>query len=187
MSDRPHLKTERLLLRPFRLDDVADVYAYAKDPEWGRYLAAALPQPYTRRDAEEFVARSVLTSWDTKPLFAIVIDGRGVGGIGLSISEQNATAGLHYSIGMEHWGRGLMPEAAKAVIDWGFRTFDLAKVSSFADLRNRRSWRVMEKVGMTREGVLRSHSKVRDERVDYVYYGILREEWDAGRNPSNAE
>ena len=47
-----------------------------------------------------------------------------------------------------------MPEAAGAVIDWGFGERALAKISARADLRNRRSWRVMEKLGMTREGVL---------------------------------
>jgi len=72
-----------------------------------------------------------------------------------------------------------MPEAAKAVIQWGFGERGLAKIWAKADPRNRRSWRVMEKLGMTREGLLRGHLKVRGERVDDVYYGILREEWES--------
>ena len=49
-----------------------------------------------------------------------------------------------------------MPEAGRAVMDWGFERYGLHKVWAQADLRNRRSWRVMEKLGMTREGVLRA-------------------------------
>ena len=178
MSEPTELKTERLLLRPFRLEDVDDVYAYAKDPEWDRYLLLPVPQPYTRRNAEEFTARQVLTSWSTDPHFAIVLNSVVVGGVGLSINEIHKTAGLAYGLGKVHWGRGLIPEAALAVIDWAFRKYGLAKIYARADLRNRRSTRVMEKLGMIREGVLRSHRKGRGERVDEVYYGILREEWE---------
>ena len=67
-------------------------------------------------------------------------------------------------------------EAARAVVDWGFRKRGLAKVYAYADERNAPSLRVMEKLGMTREGMLRSHRTFRDERIDDVYYGLLREE-----------
>ena len=84
MTEPVELRTERLLLGPFRLEDVDDVLEYARDPEWAWSLPA-VPQPYERRHAEEFVARTFLAPWDTRPLFAIVIDGRVVGGINLSI------------------------------------------------------------------------------------------------------
>ena len=60
----------------------------------------------------------------------------------------------------------------------------LHKVFARSDVRNRQSWRVMEKLGMTREGVLRGHRKARDEYVDDIYYGVLREEWDRTRKHS---
>ena len=63
-------------------------------------------------------------------------------------------------------------------MDWGFTKCGLAKVYAWADARNKRSQRVMEKLGMTHEGILRSHRKGMDERIDEVYYGILREEWE---------
>ena len=72
------LRTERLLLRPFALTDVDDVLAYAADEEWGRYLPVA--RPYTRRDAEEFVAQAVLALWEKEPQFAVVMNARVVGG-----------------------------------------------------------------------------------------------------------
>ena len=175
LNERVELKTERLLLRPFDFDDVDDVLNYASDPEVARYVP--LPQPYTRDDAVEFIAHQVLADWSTRPLFAIVFDQHVVGGIGLGITESHETAELGYALARPHWGKGLMPEAARAVIAWGFERYDLHKVYAFADTRNRRSWRVMEKLGMTREGVLRGHQKLRDEHIDDAYYGILRAEW----------
>ena len=171
------LKTERLLLRPFRLEDVDGVFEYAADEEWARYMPT-VPQQYTRRDAEEFLAGAVLAPWETNPIFAIVLDSTVIGGISVRVDVQNETGELGYAIGRPYWGQGLMPEAGTAVVDWAFEEFVLAKVHARADLRNVGSQHVMEKLGMTREGVLRSHSKRRGKRVDYVYYGLLREEWE---------
>ncbi len=177
MVDRIELRTERLLLRPFALTDIHDVLAYAADEEWGRYLP--VPRPYTRRDAEEFVAQAVLAVWEREPQFAVVMNARVVGGIALRVDSSNQLGELGYSIARKHWGNGLTPEVARAVIDWGFRAFDLAKVYARADVRNRRSWRVMEKLGMQREALLRAHRLERGERTDEVWYALLRQEWEA--------
>ena len=177
MTERMELKTERLLLRLFKLEDVDDVFEYASDEEWGRYLD--LPQPFIRKAAEERVARNVLESWETHPTWAVVLDQRVVGLIVLMIDVQNEIAELGYELSREHWGKGLATEAAGAVIDWGFQERRLAKIFAQADARNERSLRVMERLHMVREAVLRSHSKERGERVDDVFYGILREKWEA--------
>ncbi len=178
------LRTERLLLRPFQPEDVDDVLAYANDEEWSRYLFTAVPFPYSRRDAEEFIAGRVLARWDRTPTFAIVLDGTVVGGINLGVDASNHVAEIGYSIARQHWSKGLVTEAARAVIDCGFQTFELAKLVARADERNVGSWRVMEKLGMKREDVLRSQGLARDgTRRDEVHYGLLREEWEATRSP----
>ena len=74
-----------------------------------------------------------------------------------------------------------MPEAAGAVVDGGFASEDCIRFRSHPDIRNRRSWRVLEKLGMVREGVSRSHRKDPRPgypRIDLVSYGLLREEWE---------
>ena len=176
LNERVELNTERLLLRPFGSNDVHDVLAYASEPEFGLYLL--LPQPYTRDDAARFVARQVLDEWSTRPTFAIVLQHHVVGGIGLRIDEEDQRAEMGYALARPHWGNGLTLEAARAVMTWGFERYALHKVCAAAALENRRSWRVMEKLGMIREGLRRSHSKIGDKHVDYVSYGILRTEWD---------
>lgn len=113
------IRTERMLLRPHRLEDVDDIFEFAGDPEWGRYLP--VPMPYLKEHAVEFVAQRILTSWDEWPVWAMVLERKVVGGIGIKINVEHATGALGYSIAKKHWGRGLTVEAARAVVDWGFR------------------------------------------------------------------
>ena len=179
-GDLPELTTPRLVLRPFGPGDVDDVFAYAKDPEWAEYLLGSLPQPYTRRSAEEFIANRMVAP-GTQFSWAIVLSGAGVGGIILSVDSKHERGEIDYALAKAHWGRGLMTEAAGAVVDWGFGERGLHRISSQADIRNRRSWGVMEKLGMRREGVARSRRKDPRPgypRIDMVFYSLLREEWE---------
>lgn len=174
------LRTRRLVLRPFTIEDVDDVFEYASDTEWSRFIPVA--SPYTVRDAEEFVTRQILKNWDEKPRFAIEFNGVVVGSVKLTVEKLLSIASLRYSIARPCWNRGLTTEAVTAVVDWGFNEFGLQKVYSRMDVENVGSWRVMEKIGMTREGTLRSHGVNRGIRYDYHYYGILRSEWENRRN-----
>ena len=174
MEAPPELRTPRLLLRPFRSDDVDDVLGYAGDAEWGRYLP--LPEPYTRSSAERFVAGAILADPETRPTWAIVHEGRVSGGIHLTVRSPGR-AELGYSIARSLWGRGLTTEAAAAVTSHGFESLELVRIFAMADVRNTASWRVMEKLGMQREGVLRRHAVFRGEHVDHVLYAVLADEW----------
>lgn len=150
------------------------MFEYRSDTEWARYLPH-VPQPYTRRAAEEAVARNVLESWETDPTWAIVLNKKLIGGIWL-MGIQHEIGELGYELSRGHWGKGLMVEAARAVITWGFESRGLAKIHASTDSRNTRSERVLQKVGMGREGLFRSHFRAREGRSDSVHYGILREE-----------
>jgi [ribosomal protein S5]-alanine N-acetyltransferase len=171
------IQTERLELRAWQLGDVDAVLAYARDPEWSRYLHA-LPSPYSRRDAEQFVARQLLLDRVAHPGWAIALHGAVVGGINLRFSFTHRLGELGYSIARPHWNRGYVSEAATAVIDAAFVTHpDLNRIRAFADARNTASQRVMEKIGMTKEGVLRQNRIERAEVIDEAWFGILRGEW----------
>ena len=179
MTKRTELKTERLLLRPFRLSDIDDVLEYASDPEWATFRL----RPYDRGAAERMVARALLTSWDKEAEFAVVLDGRVIGRFSLTVDHKHKTAELGYEIARDVWGRGIAAEAATAVCDWGFREYGLARIDAWADSRNKRSVRVMEKLGMTYEGRHRSSDIGRGERLDEVVYAVLRDEWSELRGP----
>ena len=176
MPEPTTLRTERLILRPFTFSDVENVLAYASDSKFSRFLP--LPNPYTKTDAEEFVARNVLRNRNEAPSFAIEHQGTVVGAVDLNIETPISVASLHYGLSPTHWNQGLMTEATQSVLNWGFNEFELEKIYSWADVENIGSWRVMEKIGMKREGTLRSQGVNRGVRQDYHYYGILRSEWE---------
>ncbi len=175
---RTELRTARPLLRPPRHDDVDAYLALASDPEYAYFGSR---QSIDRAGVERGLAQIVATPWEQRPEFAIVLEGQVVGRAILDVDRANVTAALGYGVARACWGRGIATEAARAVLDYGFDAFRLAKVWARADPRNGASVRVLEKLGMQREGLLRGHLLVRGERVDRVYYGILRAEWEAGR------
>jgi ribosomal-protein-alanine N-acetyltransferase len=180
------LRTERLLLRPFKEDDVEAALNYRDDEAFARFLPH-IPQPFTRADAERFVTANMEEPWEKFATFAIELDGRLIGTVNLDIDVDKQIAMVGYAISRERWGEGIAFEAARAVISWGFPTFGLAKIWAATDARHQRSRRVMEKLGMQHEGTLRAHSLGRDGlRTDQVMYGLLREEWAATANPSPA-
>jgi len=174
------IETARLRLRPFRLQDAVAVPAYASDLEWARYLP--VPQPYTAADAERFLAGQVLLDHQRHPSWAIEHAGAVRGGINIRFDFDNRVAELGYSIGRSYWGQGLTTKAARAVLDLAVSAYaTLNRICARADTRNVGSLRVMEKIGMIREGVLRQNRVVRGQLVDEVWCGILRREWEANR------
>jgi RimJ/RimL family protein N-acetyltransferase len=183
--DRPiKLTTERLLLRPFTLDDVEDVLEYTNDPEWARYQVNIPPVPLSRKEAEKLVAMfSDPAKWvkiGILKMFALVFEGKVIGEIVLNQRDEdrpNERVELAYSLSRQHWGKGLMTEAARAVMNWAFQTYSFNRIYATCDPRNERSWQVLERLGMKREGLLRNHLKWNDEFRDQLYYGILRAEW----------
>ena len=148
------LSTQRLDLRPFGFGDVDDYFGYANDVEMSRYVVA--PEPFTRRRAEEDVAGSILHLEKRTPNFAVVLNGSVFGDLWLNISQEREVGEIGFSIARANWGSGLATEAAAAVMEWGFETERLAKISARSDPRNKRALRVLEKLAMTQEGVLRS-------------------------------
>jgi RimJ/RimL family protein N-acetyltransferase len=169
------LRTTRLLLRPFRREDADDVFGIYSDEEVAYY---ALPGSITREDVERSLANP--KPWAERPRFAVVFGGRVVADVVLEIEPRDGIANLGYAVARGHWGKGFATEATRVVVDYGFQAFDLAKVYARADPRNVASVRVMEKLGMRREALLRSQVLRRGERCDRVYYRLLRNEWEAG-------
>ena len=176
MVEPVELQTDRLLLRQFCSRDVDDVLAYRDDAEFSRYLPH-IPQPFTRRHAEAFVAQNIADPWHACPTFAVVLEGTVIGTVNLDVDQAHGMAMLGFAIGRADWGKGIGSEAVRAAVAWGFEAFSLAKIWATTDARNARSQRLMEKLGMQLEGRLRSHERARDGRTDKLCYGLLRAEW----------
>jgi RimJ/RimL family protein N-acetyltransferase len=172
MSVPTELRTDRLVLRPFQTGDVADSLAYRDDPEFARFLPD-VPQPFTRKHAEAFVALNMREPWDRSPVFAVVLEGTLIGTVNLEVEARERSAMVGYAIGRAWWGMGITTEAARAAMRWGIETFALTRLWASTDARHLRSRRVMEKLGMRQETLRRGDHRGREgELVDEVVYGL---------------
>lgn len=175
------IRSERLELRPWQAGDADDVFAYASDPEWSKFLRV-LPTPYRREDAETFLVRQADFDRRTHPSWAITLDGHAVGGVNLRVHPQHRLAEMGYSIARRLWGRGYCTEAARAVVDAAFVGYPrLNRIRAMADRENVASQRVLEKLGMQREGILRQNRIEGGVLMDETWWGLLRSEWESGR------
>jgi len=177
----PVLETERLILRPLTLGDVEDVYAYASDPEVARYTTWEAHRSVD--DSRAFVEAQVKAyEEDQIAPWAMVLreTGRVIGTTGfVAWAPQHARAELGYAMGRSYWGRGLMTEAVRAVVACGFTQMELNRIEARCIPENRASARVMEKVGMRYEGLLREVMYSKGRFVDLCLYAILRRDWEA--------
>ena len=179
----PTLETERLLLRAFTLADADDVQRLAGD------MAIAdttldIPHPYTDGLAEAWIATHATDfAAGTSATFAVTrkADGALVGAIGLKDVQAGFKTELGYWTGRPYWGQGYCTEAARAVLRFAFTELALQRVFAHHLCRNPASGKVMQKLGMKPEGVLRGHVRKWGKAEDIALYGILRSEWrDAG-------
>lgn len=181
-SRLPLLQTEDLSLRPVRMKDAQDIYAYASDPEVSRYV---LWEPHrSLADTRAYIRyvrglyrRGLPSSW------AVVHrnSGKVIGTIGfVGYSSFHHSAEIGYSFSRIFWNRGYATQALRAVIGSAFDVLpDLHRIEAQHDLRNPASGRVMEKCGMIREGVLRGRLYNKTEFVDVAVYSVLRSDLKA--------
>ncbi|MCM1054735.1 MAG: GNAT family N-acetyltransferase [Bacteroides sp.] len=173
------LETARLNLRRFKIEDAENVYKnWASENEVTEFLTWP-----THASAD--VTRSVLNDWIEKyeknDYYNWVIElkssGEIVGSISVvSIKENIEGAEIGYCMGTKWWGREIMPEAGKAVIQYLFEQVGFHRIAAYYDKNNPKSGRVMQKIGMVYEGTLRSACFSNHGIADKVCYSILREE-----------
>ena len=186
MSGIPTLETERLILRPFRLEDAADVQRLAGD----RSIADTtlnIPHPYKDGMAEGWISKHQPGFEGGKGVTFAITCKTGdslIGAIGLMGMVTGHQAELGYWIGQPYWSQGFCTEAGAAVLRYAFSELGLMRVHAGHLARNPASGRVMRKLGMQQEGVRRQHVKKWDKYDDSVVYGILKAEWLETANKS---
>jgi len=173
----PTLETERLRLRPYNEDDVAELV-----PLIGvREVAATtlrIPYPYSDEDARGFL---VIAQDPDKIWLAITLrsDGRQIGGIGLRVDAHHQHAELGYWLGVPYWGKGYATEAGREMLRFGFCDLGLHRIFASHFKHNPASGNILRKLGMRYEGCQREHLRKWDRFVDSELYGLLRKEWEA--------
>jgi RimJ/RimL family protein N-acetyltransferase len=117
---------------------------------------------------------------DERVTFAATLtaDQQLVGAISLRINRPFDRAELGYWIGEPYWGCGYCTEAAKVVVRYGFEKLDLNRIHACFLERNPSSGKVLQKIGMSDEGVARQHVRKHGKFEDLILYGLLRDEWE---------
>lgn len=174
------IETPRLLLRPLTLDDAADMFDYASDPEITRYVTWNAHR--TIADSESMIRTYAFENYKNRepaPLGIILKETKKlVGTVDLmAVSPRWRVEELGYTIGRAYWNRGYMSEAAQAMIHHGFKERGLVRIQARLITFNLPSMRVLEKCGMLREGTLRKACIKNDRSYDLYMYSILRDEW----------
>jgi RimJ/RimL family protein N-acetyltransferase len=173
------ITTERLVLRRFRSADAETLAAYRSAPEVARYQSWRAPYPLERaRYAVETMAAAdpAQPGW-----FQYAVELKAtrthIGDVGVNLNDNLMQADIGYTVAPERQGHGYATEAVRAVLDRLFRVQGLHKVSAECDARNTASARLLERVGFTREGLLRQHTWIKDEWTDDLLYGLLEAEF----------
>ena len=180
------IETERLTLRSLRPGDAPDVARLAGRREIAD-TTISIPHPYSEQQAQDWIAlHTSYQSAGKETVFAITIQGDGclVGTVGLrDVDTEHSQAELGFWSGADSWGRGYATEAAGAVLGFAFGKLDLNRVYAHHMARNPASGRVLEKIGMKREGLLRQRVRKWGVFEDVVILAILRADWSLRVRP----
>jgi ribosomal-protein-alanine N-acetyltransferase len=154
----PSLRGERITLRPFTMDDAPAVYDYLATPEIAS--TTHVPYPYPAGAAERWIAthRTDADSGAALTWAITVEDGRKViGAVALHLTPTHARGEIGYWLGVPHWNQGFTTEAARLIVSYGVEALDLHRIQATCLPHNVGSSRVMEKAGLTFEGILRGY------------------------------
>lgn len=181
-SDSPTFETTRLLMRKFSLSDADDYYLIASDPivtsqtTWERHT--------TKEDSIKYIEK-VLNKYKHHEGFHWGIihksSGQLIGRTGLiRIDPVHNKAELGYVLSKDYWNQGILTEATEVIMRYGFLELGLNRIEAQCNIDNIGSYRVMEKLGMVMEGVLRKQLKIKGEYLDQRMYSKLRSEQEIG-------
>jgi ribosomal-protein-alanine N-acetyltransferase len=171
--------TERLVLRRFTHDDIRDVLRFASQPSVARVTSKSIPA--TEEGVRKYIdLQNSYQPFEKEKVFELAIerkeDGEVMGLLGL-IRQDHGQGEMGWALGVEYRGQGYATEAARALMDYGFTSLGLHRIHADTGTDNVASWRIMERLGMRREGLLRGAVYEDGKWVDRYVYGILADEW----------
>lgn len=171
------IETERLILRGWQLEDLDDLYEYAKNPNVGPMAGW---KPHSSKEVSLNVLKSFIENDD---MWAIVFkeNGKVIGQLRIYPDENRGKYNAKYisfALSADYWGKGYMTEAVKRVVKYAFEEMNIDLLSVFHYPHNIRSKRVIEKCGFQYEMTIKQASKRYDGQIfDNVCYSILKSEY----------
>jgi len=180
MADQPTLKTDRLTLRPFALDDANVLRPLVGDKDIAA-TTLSIPHPYPDGEAERWISKTHEKYQEgIAAAFAIILNDTGkiVGSISIWIEHKHSHAELGYWIGKPYWNNGYCTEAGQAILSYGFKERDLNRIHAHHMTKNPQSGKVMQKMGMSYEGTLRQHVMKDGKYQNLAIYAITKDQYN---------
>lgn len=172
--------TKRLIIRRMAETDLLDFLTYHNHPEILRYMPV---EPLTEEQAMGFLTRQAVVEIDDVSgymAFAIqhIGDTKMIGEVGIDLSPKAQSKGdIGWSLHPSYQGHGYATEAAQVLLNYAFTHRKLHRITSGCNTRNTASFRLMERLGMRREGHLRQSKFIKGEWQDEYMYALLHDEW----------
>jgi len=175
----PTLVTKRLKLRQFELSDKKRLKEIANSSEIAG--GTFIPYPYEEEFAEDFIA-SQFRDYKKGSLinFAVVLQDSDllIGSMGISINNKLNEGEIGFWIGVDYWGNGYCTEAAKSVLHYGFSIRKLDRIYAFHFRDNDASGRVLHKIGMEIEVIMKNEFWHMGKLKDTVHFGINKSDYE---------
>jgi ribosomal-protein-alanine N-acetyltransferase len=179
-KDIPLLETERLILRKLSMRDVNDVFEYASVPEIAKHVMWQHHRSIA--DSMHFLRAVILQYQNGMPSpWGIVYkeNNKVIGTGGFHVwNAEHRKAEIGYALSPVYWNKGIMTEALKIMIKFGFDSLNLNRIEALCFVQNTTSERVMQKCGMTFEGILRQYTYIKEGFQDLKLYSILKSEFN---------
>lgn len=183
LAEQPTFETKRLTLRSICIDDVDDIFEFSSDPEVAHHMTWEVNR--TKSETLFFI-NFVLGGYKTGTSadWAIVekVSQKVIGTCSfVDWSNEHRNAVLGYVINRAYWGNGYATEAVNELLKYGFNILQLHRIEAHCDIDNLASEKVMKKLGMSFEGLLRQNQYTKRTFRDTKIYGILQEDYSSDR------
>jgi RimJ/RimL family protein N-acetyltransferase len=176
------IELDQLTLRRVTYDDRSDLVEYYGNPEVSRF---DFWDPQTIEQIDQRIAQQfeVGVGDPGVPLLLaaeLKSEAKVIGDCQLTIdSIEDRQGEIGFAFNPAYSGRGLATRAVKAALGFGFAQLNLHRIVATVDVRNERSWRLMERIGMRREAHFLHDARAKGEWVDDYVYAVLESEWAA--------
>lgn len=180
-SEHIYVRSNRLILRQFSQQDVDSFYLYRSSPEVAKFQSW---ENYQYRDAELFVSKQSKRMPDQPGTWfqfaiALVETNYLIGDCALhTLLDEPRIVEIGFTLAEEYQGNGYASEAVKALLNYVFNNLKKHKVIAFTDVRNEKSIRLLERLGMRREAHLLENYMSKGQWIDEYQYSLLQSEWE---------
>jgi len=182
MNETLSFKTNRLLIRDLNWDDLDFIHALHSIPEVHQFATLNVPESLneSKNYLEIYISQQNYHPRKEYGFCISTFDQKPIGLIGLSNSlNKFQSAELWFKLNPEHWGKGYITEAASRVLYFGFKEMHLHRIEAGVATENIGSIKVLEKIGLQREGMRRKILPIRGQWKDNFHYAILEEDFEA--------